>query len=125
MRGLLHLADPVAVLAAVDVALAPAACAVVSDAVASLVGALGGLRPGAVVAAGTGAVALGSDFAGTWTKVDGWGHVLGDRGSAAWVGLEGLRAALRHRDGVAGGSARLLAAAEGLLGSCDGGRGGS
>ncbi len=71
------------------------ACAVVSDAVASLVGALGGLRPGAVVAAGTGAVAFGSDFADTWTKVDGWGHVLGDRGSAAWVGLEGLRAALR------------------------------
>lgn len=120
MRGLLHLADPVDVLAAVDAALLPRACAVVSDAVANLVGALGGLRPGAVVAAGTGAVAFGSDFAGTWTKVDGWGHVLGDRGSAAWVGLEGLRAALRHRDGVSQGSAGLLIAAEALLGPCDG-----
>ncbi len=120
MRGLLHLADPADVLAAVDAALRPRACAVVSDAVANLVGALGGLRPGAVVAAGTGAVAFGSDFAGTWTKVDGWGHVLGDRGSAAWVGLEGLRAALRHRDGVTEGSAGLLAAAEELLGPCDG-----
>lgn len=120
MRGLLHLADPADVLAAVDAALRPRACAVVSDAVAALVGAVGGLRPGAVVAAGTGAVAFGSDFAGTWTKIDGWGHVLGDRGSAAWVGLEGLRAALRARDGVDGGSAGLLAAAERLLGPCDG-----
>ena len=120
MRGLLHLADPADVLAAVDAALRPRSCAVVSDAVASLVGALGGLRAGAVVAAGTGAVAFGSDFAGTWTKVDGWGHVLGDRGSAAWVGLEGLRAALRSRDGVTEGSAGMLAAAETLLGPCDG-----
>lgn len=120
MRGLLHLADPADVLAAVDAALRPRACAVVSDAVAALVGAVGGLRPGAVVAAGTGAVAFGSDFAGTWTKIDGWGHVLGDRGSAASVGLEGLRAALRSRDGVGGGSARLLVEAEELLGPCDG-----
>lgn len=119
MRGLLHLADPAEVLAAVTAALRPRALAVVSDAVASLVGAVGGVRPGAVVAAGTGAVAFGSDFGGTWVRVDGWGHVLGDRGSAASVGLEGLRAALRHRDGVVGGSAGLLSAAEGLLGPCD------
>lgn len=119
MRGLLHLSDPADVLAAVGRGLRAARTAVVSDAVASLVGALGEVTPGAVVAAGTGAVALGSDFAEVWTRVDGWGHVLGDRGSAAWVGLEGLRAALRHRDGVPGGSPGLLDDAETLLGPVD------
>lgn len=77
----------------------------------------GEVTPGAV--AGTGAVALGSDFDGVWTRVDGWGHVLGDRGSAAGVGLEGLRAALRRCDGVPGGSADLLDAAQHLLGPVD------
>jgi N-acetylglucosamine kinase-like BadF-type ATPase len=115
-RGLLFLADPADVLLAVGDSLGARRTAVVSDAVASLVGALGEVVPGAVVAAGTGAVAFGSDFADHWTRVDGWGHVLGDRGSAAWVGLEGLRAALRASDGVEGGSAGLLDAAESLLG---------
>ena len=117
-RGLLFLTDPATVLDGVATALRARRTAVVSDAVANLVGALGEVVPGAVVAAGTGAVAFGSDFAGHWTRVDGWGHVLGDRGSAAWVGLEGLRAALRARDGVDGGSPGLLVAAEGLLGPC-------
>ncbi len=115
-RGLLFLSEPAEVLAAVESALGARRTAVVSDAVANLVGALGEVVPGAVVAAGTGAVAFGTDFAEHWARVDGWGHVLGDRGSAAWVGLEGLRAALRARDGVGGGSAAVLAAAGTLLG---------
>ena len=118
-RGLLFLAEPDDVLRAVSAALRARRTAVVSDAVASLVGALGEVVPGAVVAAGTGAVAFGSDFGAHWTRVDGWGHVLGDRGSAAWVGMEGLRAALRARDGVDGGSAGLLTAAEAVLGPCE------
>ena len=117
-RGLLFLTDPATVLDAVAEALRAGRTAVVSDAVANLVGALGEVVPGAVVAAGTGAVAFGTDFAEHWTRVDGWGHVLGDRGSAAWVGLEGLRAALRARDGVEGGSPGLLVAAEELVGPC-------
>lgn len=116
MRGLLFLAHPTEVVAAVAAAVGARRTAVVSDAVANLVGALGEVMPGAVVAAGTGAVAFGSDFADRWTRVDGWGHVLGDRGSAAWVGLEGLRAALRAHDEVPGGSAVLLEVAEELLG---------
>ncbi|QKE83554.1 BadF/BadG/BcrA/BcrD ATPase family protein [Arthrobacter sp. NEB 688] len=119
MRGLLFLAEPAEVLRSVAAALRGRRTAVVSDAVANLVGALGAVEPGAVVAAGTGAVAFGSDFGEHWTRVDGWGHVLGDRGSAAWVGLEGLRAALRARDGVGAGSPGLLADAEGLLGPCE------
>ena len=108
MRGLLFLADRDEVMRTVRPGLGAERTVVVSDAVANLVGALGGLRPGAVVAAGTGAVAFGTDFAETWRRVDGWGHVLGDVGSAAWLGLEGLRAALRSHDGLPAGSAALL-----------------
>ncbi len=81
----------------------------VSDALISYAGALG-LAGGAVIAAGTGAVAIGADGRGTWRKVDGWGHLLGDDGGGAWIGRAGLAAALRHHDGRPGGSAALLAA---------------
>ncbi|GAA4711805.1 BadF/BadG/BcrA/BcrD ATPase family protein [Pedococcus ginsenosidimutans] len=110
MRGLLFLADRVEVMRTVRSTLGAGRTVVVSDAVANLVGALGGLRPGAVMAAGTGAVAFGTDFGDTWRRVDGWGHVLGDVGSAAWLGLEGLRAALRAHDGLPDGSSVLLRA---------------
>ncbi|MFT3900153.1 MAG: BadF/BadG/BcrA/BcrD ATPase family protein [Gordonia sp. (in: high G+C Gram-positive bacteria)] len=54
------------------------------------------LEPGAVVAAGTGVVTLGS---GTATaKVDGWG-MFGDDGSGYWIGRQGVAAALRAFDG--------------------------
>jgi N-acetylglucosamine kinase-like BadF-type ATPase len=111
MRGLLFLTDRAAVMQQVREGLGGAATVVVSDAVANLIGAVGDLRPGAVVAAGSGAVAFGSDFGEVWHRVDGWGHVLGDVGSGAWLGLEGLRAALRADDALAGGSQRLLGAA--------------
>ena len=84
---------------------------VASDAVISLVGALGEVRPGAVLAAGSGVVAFATDFADVWRMVDGWGHVLADRGSGAWIGLEGLRAALATEDRVPGGSTYLHEAA--------------
>jgi N-acetylglucosamine kinase-like BadF-type ATPase len=109
MRGLLFLADRTEVLRQVRAGLGATATVVVSDAVANLVGAVGAVRPAAVVAAGTGAVAFGSDFDAVWHRVDGWGHLLGDVGSGAWIGLEGLRAALRADDGLTEGSPTLLA----------------
>jgi N-acetylglucosamine kinase-like BadF-type ATPase len=117
MRGLLFLADRTDVLRAVADGLGARRTVVVSDAVANLVGATGGLGPGAVVAAGTGAVAFGTDFDRQWRRVDGWGHVLGDAGSAAGLGMAGLRAALRAYDGLPGGSAALLSTATRLLGA--------
>lgn len=120
-RGLLYLSDPAKVLRAVSSSVRAKRTAVVSDAVTSLVGALGGVRPGAVVAAGSGAVAFGSDFGeedtSVWRLVDGWGHVLGDRGSAAWVGMHGLRAGLRFHDGLPEGSERLLVEGESAFGA--------
>ncbi|MFJ9037539.1 N-acetylglucosamine kinase [Streptomyces sp. NPDC102406] len=84
--------------------------ALAGDAVTAYAGALG-QRPGAVVAAGTGLIALGTDLA-TWRRADGWGHLLGDSGGGAWIGRAGLDAAMRAHDGRRGASAALLALAE-------------
>ncbi|OUD02387.1 N-acetylglucosamine kinase [Streptomyces swartbergensis] len=88
--------------------------ALAADAVTAYVGALGP-RPGAVIAGGTGLIAIGTDLAG-WRRADGWGHLLGDCGGGAWIGRAGLEAALRAHDGREGGSARLLACAEDVFG---------
>lgn len=117
MRGLLFLADRAGVLRAVVDGFGARRTVVVSDAVANLVGATGRIGPGAVVAAGSGAVAFGTDFDRQWRRVDGWGHVLGDAGSAAVLGMSGLRAALRAHDGLPGGSRALLSTATQLLGA--------
>ncbi|HWM74058.1 MAG TPA: N-acetylmuramic acid 6-phosphate etherase [Nocardioides sp.] len=71
--------------------------AVTSDSVIAHAGALGG-APGAVLAVGTGAVALGIDASGRHTSVDGWGPWLGDDGGGGWIGREALRAVLRARE---------------------------
>ncbi|MFF8279172.1 N-acetylglucosamine kinase [Streptomyces lateritius] len=92
--------------------------ALAADAVTAYAGALG-QRPGAVVAGGTGLIALGTDLTG-WRRADGWGHLLGDCGSGAWIGRCGLEAALRAHDGRRGGSAALLARAEERFGPAAG-----
>ncbi|WP_217560709.1 BadF/BadG/BcrA/BcrD ATPase family protein [Streptomyces sp. GbtcB6] len=92
--------------------------ALAADAVTAYVGALGP-QPGAVVAAGTGLIAIGTDLTG-WRRADGWGHLLGDCGSGAWIGRAGLEAALRAFDGRNGGSAALRARAEERFGPLPG-----
>ncbi|MFC9733969.1 N-acetylglucosamine kinase [Streptomyces roseolus] len=89
-----------------------------ADAVTAYAGALG-TRPGAVVAGGTGLIALGTDLTG-WRRADGWGHLLGDCGSGAWIGRAGLEAAMRAYDGRRGGSPALLARAEKVHGPAAG-----
>ncbi|WP_336049129.1 N-acetylglucosamine kinase [Streptomyces sp. CA2R101] len=95
--------------------------ALAADAVTAYAGALG-QRPGAVVAAGTGMIALGTDLTaeGGWRRADGWGHLLGDCGGGAWIGRAGLEAAMRAYDGRPGGSAALLARAEAVFGPVSG-----
>ncbi|MGW2444422.1 N-acetylglucosamine kinase [Streptomyces sp. NPDC001494] len=94
------------------------AVALAADAVTAYVGALGP-RPGAVVAAGTGLIAIGTDLR-RWHRADGWGHLLGDCGGGAWIGRAGLEAALRAHDGRDGGSAALRAGAEEQFGPLPG-----
>lgn len=91
--------------------------ALAADAVTAYAGALG-QAPGAVVAAGTGVIATGTDLtpAGGWRRADGWGHLLGDCGSGAWIGRAGLEAALRAHDGRPGGSDVLLDRMEAVFG---------
>ncbi|WP_413451624.1 BadF/BadG/BcrA/BcrD ATPase family protein [Georgenia phoenicis] len=114
--GILTLSDgPRALHDAVRSALGDVPAVVASDAVTSAVGALGG-HPGAVVLTGTGSTALGTDLAGCWRKVDGWGHVLGDAGSGAWIGMRALQTALEQHDGRRSDAARLLAVAVARLG---------
>ncbi len=93
------------------------AVAITSDAVTAHAGALGGL-PGVALTAGTGAVATAIDAAGTFTRVDGWGPLLGDEGSGGWIGVEGLRATLRCHDGR-GPDTALAAAATARYGPLD------
>jgi glucosamine kinase len=69
------------------------------DSISGFLGSLG-MRPGAVVAAGTGVVTLGVGPAGI-TRVDGWGHIMGDAGSGYWIGRAALDAAMRSHDGRA------------------------
>ncbi|MEU0103473.1 BadF/BadG/BcrA/BcrD ATPase family protein [Streptomyces sp. NPDC006267] len=80
--------------------------ALAADAVTAYAGAVG-QRPGAVVAGGTGLIALGTDLT-EWQRADGWGHLLGDSGGGAWIGRAGLDAAMRAHDGRCGGSPALL-----------------
>ncbi|MEU6281557.1 BadF/BadG/BcrA/BcrD ATPase family protein [Streptomyces sp. NPDC047028] len=92
--------------------------ALAADAVTAYVGALGP-RPGAVLAAGTGLIAVGTDLTG-WRRADGWGHLLGDCGGGAWIGRAGLEAALRAHDGRDGGSVALLSRAQERFGPVNG-----
>jgi N-acetylglucosamine kinase-like BadF-type ATPase len=93
---------------------------VISDAEAALLGALDG-RPGVLVLAGTGSIVLGRDGRGRLARAGGLGPLLGDEGSAFWLGREWLRrspdAARRARalGRRADAVARIAALAPGVL----------
>ena len=71
---------------------------VVHDAhIALVAGAADGI--GIVVASGTGSIAHGVDGAGTAARSGGWGYLLGDEGSAFWLGHAALRLGIRSADG--------------------------
>jgi len=55
--------------------------------------------PGVLLVAGTGSIAWARDGTGAVCRVGGWGALLGDEGSGYAVGLAGLRAVVRARDG--------------------------
>jgi N-acetylglucosamine kinase-like BadF-type ATPase len=69
---------------------------VISDAEAAYLGALGD-GAGVLLLAGTGSMALGRDARGRWARAGGWGPLLGDEGSAFWIGRQWLRATLHGR----------------------------
>lgn len=72
--------------------------AIVIDVLAAF--AAGTARPdGVVLAAGTGAVAAAIEGRRIVRRADGRGWLVGDAGSAVWLGIEGTRAALDALDG--------------------------
>ncbi len=75
-----------------------------------------GTGPGIVLLAGTGSIAWGRGESGAVARVGGWGILLGDEGSGYDLGLEGLRAVARARDGRGPATelTRLLLAATGV-----------
>jgi len=69
-----------------------------NDAVSVLLGATDG-KPGVLVIAGTGAIAIGINGEGTIARASGWGHRVGDEGSGYWIGKQAIAAVLRAHDG--------------------------
>jgi len=72
--------------------------AVCHDALIALVGGLGH-DVGIVALAGTGSMVYGRNQQGRTQRVGGWGHVLGDEGSAYYIAVRGMQAAMRGYDG--------------------------
>lgn len=54
---------------------------------------------GVLVISGTGAIAYGMDLNQETYRSGGWGHLVGDEGSAYWIASQGLRRALKSFDG--------------------------
>ena len=73
---------------------------VVNDVVAAWATATGA-GPGGAAIAGTGSNVFGVGGTGpgarAW-RAGGWGHLLGDEGSGYWLGVQSIKAALRHRE---------------------------
>ncbi len=55
--------------------------------------------PGVIVTSGTGSIAFGKNAAGEEIRAGGWGWLLGDEGSAWWIGREALRSVLSMKEG--------------------------
>lgn len=54
---------------------------------------------GIVIVAGTGSIAYGVDPQGNTARSGGWGYLLGDEGSAFWLGHAAIRQGIRAVDG--------------------------
>lgn len=72
-----------------------------SDAYVTLFALTDGKTPGVLTVSGTGAISIGEDRTGRVFVRGGWGQLTGDEGSAYYIGLCGLKAALRFADGIA------------------------
>lgn len=69
-----------------------------SDSAIALAGGTG-TDIGIVVIAGTGSHIFGKNPQGKTKRVGGWGYLLGDEGSAYFIAIQGLQAALKAYDG--------------------------
>jgi len=56
-------------------------------------------RPGVLIVGGTGSSFLARNEEGEFAQVGAWGHLIGDEGSAYWIGRECIRAAIAAAEG--------------------------
>lgn len=68
------------------------------DAATNLAGATAG-EPGVMVIAGSGSIAYGINVHGDEGRAGGLGYLMGDEGSAWWIGISALQAAAAAADG--------------------------
>jgi N-acetylglucosamine kinase-like BadF-type ATPase len=61
-----------------------------------------GKEEGIIVIAGTGSIAYGRTMEGKSSRAGGWGHIIGDEGSAYYIGVKAINEALRSYDGRSG-----------------------
>lgn len=71
-----------------------------NDALGALVGA-NGKKSGAMLISGTGSIIMGIDSKGALIRVGGWGHLIGDEGSAYWIAHGAYRYLSKAYDGRA------------------------
>lgn len=74
------------------------AVVVISDAEAAMEDAFAE-GPGILMIAGTGSIAWGRSPAGTFQRCGGWGPLIGDEGSGAWLGRKALGVITASHDG--------------------------
>jgi len=72
---------------------------VINDCVVALRGALGMRKKGVIIVAGTGSMVIGVDEEGKIHRVGGWGHLLGDPGSAYDISLDALKMVMKYWEG--------------------------
>lgn len=77
---------------------APTRITIANDTVVGHTGGLAG-RPGLTLIAGTGSACFGINSQGRQWLCGGWGAPADDYGSAPWIGLRALQAAVRAEDG--------------------------
>jgi N-acetylglucosamine kinase-like BadF-type ATPase len=76
----------------------PPAIGAGNDAEPALAGALADVE-GFLLIAGTGSIAFARSSAGERARSGGWGHFLGDEGSAFWIAFEAIKRGIRSSEG--------------------------
>lgn len=66
-----------------------------------------GREEGIIVIAGTGSIAYGRTMEGRSFRAGGWGHIIGDEGSAYYIGIKAINEALKSYDGRSGSTMLL------------------
>lgn len=72
---------------------------VTNDAEIALFGGVGG-EEGVILISGTGSICYGRNKEGKTKRAGGWGHIIGDEGSAYYIGISAINHIGRAHDGI-------------------------